>query len=77
MNFQRKSTLGWSIGNVLLDFTGGSLSLLQMFLLAYNSGGFQIKSIFISHGYTMHKSEYLSLMHRLKELHLKRNQVNT
>lgn len=37
MNYRRKSTLGWSIGNVLLDFTGGSLSLLQMFLLAYNS----------------------------------------
>lgn len=37
MNFRRKSTVGWSIGNVLLDFTGGSLSLLQMFLLAYNS----------------------------------------
>lgn len=37
MNFRRKSTLGWSIGNVLLDFTGGSLSLLQMFLLSYNS----------------------------------------
>ncbi|XP_060591033.1 cystinosin-like isoform X2 [Ruditapes philippinarum] len=37
MNFKRKSTDGWSIGNVLLDFTGGSLSLLQMFLLSYNS----------------------------------------
>lgn len=37
MNFKRKSTEGWSIGNVLLDFTGGSFSLLQMFLLAYNS----------------------------------------
>ncbi|PVD23877.1 hypothetical protein C0Q70_17151 [Pomacea canaliculata] len=37
MNYQRKSTVGWSIGNVLLDFTGGSLSLLQMFLLSYNS----------------------------------------
>lgn len=37
MNYRRKSTSGWSIGNVLLDFTGGSLSLLQMFLLAYNS----------------------------------------
>ncbi|RUS77648.1 hypothetical protein EGW08_014591 [Elysia chlorotica] len=37
MNFKRKSTMGWSIGNVLLDFTGGSLSLLQMFLLSYNS----------------------------------------
>ena len=38
MNFRRKSTEGWSIGNVLLDCTGGSFSLLQMFLLAYNSG---------------------------------------
>ncbi|XP_056018253.1 cystinosin-like isoform X2 [Ostrea edulis] len=37
MNCKRKSTLGWSIGNVLLDFTGGSFSLLQMFLLAYNN----------------------------------------
>ncbi|XP_076083361.1 cystinosin-like isoform X2 [Mytilus galloprovincialis] len=37
MNFKRKSTEGWSIGNVILDFTGGSFSLLQMFLLAYNS----------------------------------------
>ena len=38
MNFKLKSTEGWSIGNVLLDFTGGSLSILQMFLLAYNNG---------------------------------------
>ena len=38
MNFKRQSTVGWSIGNVLLDFTGGSLSILQMFLLAYNNG---------------------------------------
>ncbi|XP_050401980.1 cystinosin isoform X2 [Patella vulgata] len=37
MNYTRKSTDGWSIGNVLLDCTGGSLSLLQMFLLSYNS----------------------------------------
>lgn len=36
-NYRRKSTRGWSIGNVLLDCTGGMLSLLQMFLLAYNS----------------------------------------
>eukprot|EP00794_Sanderia_malayensis_P007924 gene7924-8779_t len=36
MNFRRKSTEGWSIGNVLLDFTGGSFSMLQLFLLAYN-----------------------------------------
>lgn len=36
MNYQRKSTIGWSIGNVLLDFTGGMLSMLQMMLNAYN-----------------------------------------
>ncbi|XP_063057237.1 cystinosin [Engraulis encrasicolus] len=37
MNYQRKSTEGWSIGNVLLDFTGGSFSILQMFLQSYNN----------------------------------------
>jgi len=37
MNFRRKSTSGWSIGNVILDFTGGSLSILQMFLISYNN----------------------------------------
>lgn len=37
LNFQYKSTEGWSIGNVLLDFTGGSFSLLQMFLQSYNN----------------------------------------
>ncbi|XP_023213864.1 cystinosin-like [Centruroides sculpturatus] len=35
-NYKRKSTEGWSIGNILLDFTGGVLSILQMFLIAYN-----------------------------------------
>ena len=34
---RRKSTVGWSIGNILLDFTGGSLSMLQMFLIAHNN----------------------------------------
>ena len=29
LNYRRKSTVGWSLANVLLDFTGGSLSLLQ------------------------------------------------
>lgn len=37
MNYRRRSTVGWSIGNVLLDFTGGVLSLLQMFLQSYNN----------------------------------------
>lgn len=29
LNWKRKSTEGWSLENVLLDLTGGSLSLLQ------------------------------------------------
>ena len=29
-NFRRKSTIGWSIAQQLLDFTGGLLSLLQL-----------------------------------------------
>lgn len=37
-NYKRKSTVGWSIGNIILDFTGGSLSMLQMVLNAYNYG---------------------------------------
>ncbi|KAJ6637414.1 Cystinosin like [Pseudolycoriella hygida] len=36
MNYRRKSTVGWSIGNILLDFTGGILSMLQMLLNGYN-----------------------------------------
>uniref|UniRef100_A0A1I7XU70 Cystinosin homolog n=1 Tax=Heterorhabditis bacteriophora TaxID=37862 RepID=A0A1I7XU70_HETBA len=35
-NFKRKSTVGWSIGNVLLDFSGGSLDILQMVLQCIN-----------------------------------------
>ncbi|XP_006922260.2 cystinosin isoform X1 [Pteropus alecto] len=37
MNFYYKSTEGWSIGNVLLDFTGGCFSLLQMFFQSFNN----------------------------------------
>ena len=29
--------MGWSIGNVLLDFTGGILSIAQMFIQSYNN----------------------------------------
>jgi cystinosin len=32
LNYKRKSTEGWNIHNILLDFTGGSLSLLQLLL---------------------------------------------
>lgn len=36
MNYRRKATTGWSIHNIILDFTGGSFSFLQMLLIAYN-----------------------------------------
>lgn len=36
MNYKRKSTTGWSIHNIILDSTGGVLSLGQMLLAAYN-----------------------------------------
>uniref|UniRef100_A0A914VLD7 Cystinosin homolog n=1 Tax=Plectus sambesii TaxID=2011161 RepID=A0A914VLD7_9BILA len=36
-NYQRKSTVGWSIGNILLDFTGGSMDILQMVLQSLNT----------------------------------------
>jgi hypothetical protein len=32
MNVSRKSTVGWSIENVLLDFSGGLLSVAQLLL---------------------------------------------
>ncbi|GFR00409.1 cystinosin [Trichonephila clavata] len=35
-NFKRKSTVGWSIGTVLLDFIGGLFSIGQMFIISYN-----------------------------------------
>lgn len=37
LNFKRKSTVGWSIGNVLLDFGGGSMDICQMILQAFNT----------------------------------------
>ncbi|TFJ87735.1 hypothetical protein NSK_001085 [Nannochloropsis salina CCMP1776] len=30
LNYRRKSTVGWSIHNVLCDFTGGVFSVLQL-----------------------------------------------
>ena len=38
MNYARQSTVGFSIGGVLLDRPGGLLSILQMLLLAFNNG---------------------------------------
>ncbi|XP_055796535.1 cystinosin-like isoform X2 [Salvelinus fontinalis] len=42
MNYQRQSTEGWSIGNVLLDFIGGSFSLIQMILQSYNNNEWKL-----------------------------------
>lgn len=39
LNYRRKSTVGWSIANVLLDLSGGALSLLQMVVDSANGGG--------------------------------------
>ena len=36
MNFKRKATTGWSIHNILLDFTGGIFSLGQLLVISYN-----------------------------------------
>lgn len=47
MNYQRKSTIGWSIGNVFLDFTGGILSMGQMIINAYNYGEINIIVSFV------------------------------
>jgi hypothetical protein len=30
LNYERKSTSGWQIWNILLDFSGGSLSIIQL-----------------------------------------------
>jgi len=35
-NYQRQSTRGWTIGTVLLDLLGGTFSLAQMFINAWN-----------------------------------------
>nr|XP_057929673.1 cystinosin isoform X2 [Doryrhamphus excisus] len=43
MNYRRKSTVGWCIGNVLLDLSGGVLSILQMIIDAYNNVGAHIR----------------------------------
>lgn len=32
MNYKRKSTIGWSIYTILLDFSGGWLSLAQLII---------------------------------------------
>ncbi|CDW57152.1 PQ-loop domain containing protein [Trichuris trichiura] len=36
LNYRRKSTEGFSIASIFLDFTGGMCSMCQMFIIAYN-----------------------------------------
>uniref|UniRef100_A0A6B2LF13 Cystinosin homolog n=1 Tax=Arcella intermedia TaxID=1963864 RepID=A0A6B2LF13_9EUKA len=42
INYRRKSTEGWSIGNIILDTTGGVLSFLQIFLDGFGSGNWKV-----------------------------------
>jgi cystinosin len=49
LNYKRKSTVGWSLANVLLDLTGGTLSLTQEVIDSvalgksfFGGGGFNI-----------------------------------
>ncbi|XP_070508359.1 cystinosin-like [Chironomus tepperi] len=41
LNYRRKSTVGWSIENIILDLTGGVLSIMQMFINSYNYDDWQ------------------------------------
>lgn len=38
LNYKRKSTEGWSIFNIMWDFTGGVLSILQQFIDMLHTG---------------------------------------
>lgn len=38
MNFRRKSTVGFSIGNILLDFLGGVTNYGQMVVQSVDQG---------------------------------------
>lgn len=37
LNYQRKSTIGWSIENIIMDMSGGVLSLMQLVLDAWRT----------------------------------------
>ena len=38
MQYKIKSTVGWCIGTVWLDFIGGFFSIIQMFVQSHNNG---------------------------------------
>jgi len=55
LNVQRKSTVGWSIWNIFLDFTGGMLSDLQVRILLFQENhrielNIVTLSVFIKYG---------------------------
>jgi cystinosin len=42
LNYKRKSTEGWAITNILLDFSGGALSFAQLLVDAKNQGDWSL-----------------------------------
>jgi len=40
-NYRRKSTVGWSITNIVLDLSGGTANLLQMFVQSIDQHSFE------------------------------------
>lgn len=44
MNFRRKSTVGWSIGNILLDLVGGLLNFGQMSVQSIDQRTFHFRT---------------------------------
>ena len=48
LNFRRKSTSGWQIWNILLDFSGGTLSIVQ--LMGDSMADARVQGL--SHGWT-------------------------
>lgn len=42
MNWTRHSTKGWSMENVMLDFSGGLFSIIQIFIDGANSGSWDV-----------------------------------
>lgn len=44
-NWRRKSTVGWSIANVMLDLIGSFFSFLQMFLELANNPNLEINAV--------------------------------
>jgi len=49
-NFKRKSTVGWSIQNILLDLTGGAFSVAQTIIDAINEESDKINKIKVGLG---------------------------